>query len=491
MRLLSDLCIGACQGKRGYRRALLAVLLLAGAVTISQGAVSSPVQAAQTSNLALVVEDVDSAARPSTASSTSSTSTTPARPTADAHRSTSAIPRLPATRNRAPGHRWASRAQPDLTQGDQDDFPLLDLPDGRYLISVLADGYKLDGAHFTMPMDDCRSRQVLLQAPPMPSRCHDPGRGLRRHRARQRCTRPACRARPRRMSAAASQTPSARSDRCVRQSVVHALPGGDTENPVVGSGGNCFSYCYVVDTGVDIGIRPRRPAPTTRPLPHDLRPARPRRPDGPATCYTDRRAARIGRRQQLQPAGPVDGGHRGQGQDPEPRHEPLHARSSHRPTDPTSSRRRPSRATTTGTHGSWKARPASTPSSSSPANRSRRSSSATPPGQPRHDSSRHAARSRGVVDAVKVYVPATGGLSQRRPDLGRHDRRQDRQADRSVRGSRSAISANGDTAVWVGRGDANGHFTIPDVPDGNYMLTWWDEPQDYILDWQNVTVDQR
>ena len=47
---------------------------------------------------------------------------------------------------------------------------------------------------------------------------------------------------------------------------------------------------------------------------------------------------------------------------------------------------------------------------------------------------------------------------------------------------------NGDTAVWVGRGDANGRFTIPNVPDGNYSLTWWDEPQDYILDWQNVTV---
>ena len=47
---------------------------------------------------------------------------------------------------------------------------------------------------------------------------------------------------------------------------------------------------------------------------------------------------------------------------------------------------------------------------------------------------------------------------------------------------------NGDTAVWVGRGDVNGQFTIPNVPDGNYMLTWWDEPQDYILDWQNVTV---
>ena len=47
---------------------------------------------------------------------------------------------------------------------------------------------------------------------------------------------------------------------------------------------------------------------------------------------------------------------------------------------------------------------------------------------------------------------------------------------------------HGDTAVWVGRGDHNGKFTIPNVPDGSYTLTWWDEPQDYILDLQNVTV---
>ena len=42
--------------------------------------------------------------------------------------------------------------------------------------------------------------------------------------------------------------------------------------------------------------------------------------------------------------------------------------------------------------------------------------------------------------------------------------------------------------MWSGRGDANGRFTIPNVPDGNYTLTWWDEPQNYILDLQQVTV---
>ena len=30
---------------------------------------------------------------------------------------------------------------------------------------------------------------------------------------------------------------------------------------------------------------------------------------------------------------------------------------------------------------------------------------------------------------------------------------------------------NGDQAVWVGQGDANGSFDIPGVPDGDYTLT--------------------
>ncbi|HET9017829.1 MAG TPA: hypothetical protein VFN57_19660, partial [Thermomicrobiaceae bacterium] len=49
--------------------------------------------------------------------------------------------------------RWPSLAEPSgwapiYTQGDQSDFPLTNIPDGRYLISVIADGYKIDGAHF-------------------------------------------------------------------------------------------------------------------------------------------------------------------------------------------------------------------------------------------------------------------------------------------------------------------------------------------------------
>ena len=49
---------------------------------------------------------------------------------------------------------------------------------------------------------------------------------------------------------------------------------------------------------------------------------------------------------------------------------------------------------------------------------------------------------------------------------------------------------NGDTIVWAGKGDVNGKFTIPNVPAGTYTLTWWDEPQNQILDLVNVTIAQ-
>ncbi len=54
--------------------------------------------------------------------------------------------------------------------------------------------------------------------------------------------------------------------------------------------------------------------------------------------------------------------------------------------------------------------------------------------------------------------------------------------DRPVRPER------GDTAVYLGRGNADGTFEIHNVPDGTYTLTYWDEPQDYILDLLSVTV---
>ncbi|GAA1974470.1 hypothetical protein GCM10009798_39640 [Nocardioides panacihumi] len=46
----------------------------------------------------------------------------------------------------------------------------------------------------------------------------------------------------------------------------------------------------------------------------------------------------------------------------------------------------------------------------------------------------------------------------------------------------------GDAAVYVGRGQADGSFDITGVPDGLYQLTIWDDDQDYILWSFNVEV---
>lgn len=91
----------------------------------------------------------------------------------------------------------------------------------------------------------------------------------------------------------------------------------------------------------------------------------------------------------------------------------------------------------------------------------------------------------GTVVAVKQYYPPKGGsFNQYWGSIGS-------KLDKPI--ADGVLSLNdldsGDRAVWVGRSAANGTFTIPHVPDGNYMLTWWDEKQDYILQLTNVTVD--
>ena len=65
----------------------------------------------------------------------------------------------------------AKSSAPIYTQGDQSDFATggLTLPDGRYLISVMADGFKLDGVHFTVPLPDTGLVTVELQPTPLPT----------------------------------------------------------------------------------------------------------------------------------------------------------------------------------------------------------------------------------------------------------------------------------------------------------------------------------
>ena len=58
---------------------------------------------------------------------------------------------------------------PIVAQGTEADLANgLGLPDGKYLISVLADGYKLDGAHFTVPFTTTAPVIVEVQPDPLP-----------------------------------------------------------------------------------------------------------------------------------------------------------------------------------------------------------------------------------------------------------------------------------------------------------------------------------
>jgi uncharacterized repeat protein (TIGR01451 family) len=70
-----------------------------------------------------------------------------------------------------PSIRAVPGAAPVFTQGDQADFAngaSLNLPDGKYLISVMADGYKIGGQHFTVPLEAPGLVTVELQPHPLP-----------------------------------------------------------------------------------------------------------------------------------------------------------------------------------------------------------------------------------------------------------------------------------------------------------------------------------
>ncbi|HZC73121.1 MAG TPA: IPT/TIG domain-containing protein, partial [Jatrophihabitans sp.] len=71
-----------------------------------------------------------------------------------------------------PSTRPTSGFAPIVAQGDQSDLgttqPLADLPAGNYLISVTADGFKIDGAHFTVTAGNTTGVSVAMQPLPLP-----------------------------------------------------------------------------------------------------------------------------------------------------------------------------------------------------------------------------------------------------------------------------------------------------------------------------------
>ena len=75
--------------------------------------------------------------------------------------------------------------------------------------------------------------------------------------------------------------------------------------------------------------------------------------------------------------------------------------------------------------------------------------------------------------------------------LQRLHRLQDAPPDHRTRGSRWPTWRTATRPSGSDRRGPTARFNITNVPDGNYTLTWWDEPQNYILALINVTVSRR
>ncbi len=94
---------------------------------------------------------------------------------------------------------------------------------------------------------------------------------------------------------------------------------------------------------------------------------------------------------------------------------------------------------------------------------------------------------RGLVAETEVYVPFAGGLPyQGSLWSGLAGTKIIQAIDQPWVALADLL--NGDVAVYIGRGNPDGTFTIPHVPDGDYFLSWWDDANLFILDWKQVTV---
>jgi hypothetical protein len=140
---------------------------------------------------------------------------------------------------------WVSIAgvkssSPILTQGDESDFASgLSLPEGKYLISVLADGYKIDGAHFSVPLADPGLVTVKMQPYDLPDAT--------------------IQAEVFEDVAPTNSAPDVPAERGLAGFTGHIADYIDEVttdvygDPLCGNN-HCVSKCYAVDGGVDIGI---------------------------------------------------------------------------------------------------------------------------------------------------------------------------------------------------------------------------------------------
>ncbi|HMN26780.1 MAG TPA: hypothetical protein PKE45_01405, partial [Caldilineaceae bacterium] len=330
---------------------------------------------------------------------------------------------------------WTSIAgvpgsSPVYTQGDQSDFAAgFDLPDGRYLISVLADGYKLDGAHFTVPLDGPVT--VELQPHPLP-------------------------------------------DATIRafifedNAVTNGAPDVPVEHGLAGFSGHISDYLGEVTTdiyGNPLCTRYVGEDPVTFEIPSSALDADmlPVVATVGGQCLSDANGdlviPHLGTNRYALLAVPPDGSNWVQTTTLEGNH------------DWDSWIMEGNTGYDTEFIVAGEPFPAIFFGYVQP--------KTLPAGPNGHI--------KGVVEVARVYVPPKGGLGLPGTNYGGlTGSKLDGPIDRPWLAL--ADLQNGDSAVYVGRGNPDGSFDIPNVPDGNYTLTWWDEPQNYILDLVNVTV---
>ncbi len=362
--------------------------------------------------------------------------------------------------------KWTSIAgvpgsSPIYTQGDQSSFatatPLV-LPPGRYLLSVLADGHKLDGKHFTVGSTNMQVTVELHVFPLPPATIQaavfediSPVNG-------------------------APDLPAEHGLAGFQGHIADYLGEVTTDvfgsplcsaydsagEPIPGSGGKCLSKCYVVSGGNDIG--------TVAPI------------DAAGRCPVTASGSTL-------EGTPIPAGATVEGKVKIPNVGPNRYALSVTPPDGSDWVQT---TTLEGNHDwdAWVMEGATGLDTEFVI-----AGEPFPaiifgyvPGSPRTFATPGSGSITGVVDGVKVYVPTVGGVGGLPGDtlgccVGA-------KLDKPIVKPWITLSdlGNGDTMVWVGQGDDNGRFTIPNVPAGTYSLTWWDEKQNYILDLVNVTV---
>ncbi len=324
----------------------------------------------------------------------------------------------------------AASNSPVYTQGDQSDFGAgINLPDGRYLISVLADGYKLDGAHFTVPLADPGLVTVELQPFPLP-------------------------------------------DATIRAFVfedispTNSAPDVPVEQGLPGFVGHIVDYLGEVTTDV-YGNPLCTLYEGEDPVTHIFNPGALQPPDYTPTpipgsggaCVSDANGdlviPHLGPNRYALSAVAPDGSNWIQ------------------------------TTTLEGNHDwdAWVMEGATGLDTEFVVAGEPFPAIIFGFVQPSTPNLGGTGTIKGVVDAFKTYVPGQGGLVGYDPIAGS-------KVDHPIDGPWLSLVdlLNGDTAVWIGQGGADGSFQINNVPDGNYSLAFWDEPQDYILNFTNVTV---